>query len=84
MAAIKPPYALVGVALALYLSSPLGFRAVLRSPEYYAAAGWASFMSPAVAPLFPAYVANELPFNAEVYVAGAREPWRRLLASPGR
>lgn len=82
MAAIKPPYALIPALLALYQLRRSGWRAVLRSPEYYAAAALGLAYVAAVAPLFPAYVANELPFNAEVYVA-LREPLVALLASPG-
>ena len=82
MAAIKPPYALIPGLLALYQLRRAGWRSVLRSPEYYAAAALALVYVAAVAPLFPGYVANELPFNAEVYVA-VREPIAALIASPG-
>ena len=82
MAALKPPYALIAVLLALYQLRREGYRAVLRAPEYYAAAGLGLVYAAMVAPLFPAYVANELPFNAGVYIE-MREPLLRLLASPG-
>jgi len=82
MAAIKPPYALIAALLALYQLRRSGWRAVLRSPEYYVAAALGLAYVAAVAPLFPAYIANELPFNAEVYVA-VREPLAALVASPG-
>jgi hypothetical protein len=82
MAAIKPPYALIPALLALYQFRRSGWRAVLRSPEYYAAAALGLAYVGLAARLFPAYVANELPFNAEVYVA-VREPLLALIASPG-
>ena len=82
VAAIKPPYALIGALLALYQLRGSGWRAMLRSPEYYAAAALGLAYVAVVGPLFPAYVANEWPFNAEVYVA-VREPLGRLIASPG-
>src|SRR6185437_7671902 len=61
MAAIKPPYALIAALLALYQLRRSGWRAVLRSPEYYVAAALGLAYVGAVAPLFPAYIANELP-----------------------
>jgi hypothetical protein len=82
MAAIKPPYALIGAVLALYQLRRSGCWATLRSPEYYAAAALGLAYVAMVGPLFPAYVQNEWPFNAEVYVA-VREPLAALLVSPG-
>ena len=38
MAAIKPPYALIGVMTALYLIARIGWREALKAPEYYVAA----------------------------------------------
>ncbi len=82
MAAIKPPYALVGVALALYLAARIGWRAVLRAPEYYAAAAVGLAYVASVGLFFPAYVANVLPLGAAVYVP-AREGLIALLGSTG-
>ena len=83
MAAIKPPYALIGVATALYLTARIGWREALKAPEYYAAAALAAVYVAAVGPLFPDYVARVLPIGLEVHVV-ARENLYALIASPGR
>lgn len=82
MAAIKPPYALVGVALALYLAARIGWRAVLRAPEYYAAAAVGLVYVACVGLFFPAYVADAMPLGVAVYVP-ARESLAALLGSTG-
>ncbi len=82
MAAIKPPYALIGVMLALYLVARVGWRAVLRAPEYYAAAAVGLGYLAAVHLLFPEYVAHALPLGVDVYLP-LRESLATLLASPG-
>ena len=82
MAAIKPPYALIGVLTALYLATRLGWRAVLKAPEYYAAAALGLVYVACVGPFFPDYVAHVLPIGIDVHVA-ARESLPTLLHSPG-
>ena len=82
MAAIKPPYALVGVALALYLTARIGWRAVLRAPEYYAAAAVGLVYVASVGLFFPAYVANAMPLGVAVYVP-VRESLMALIGSTG-
>lgn len=82
MAAIKPPYALIGVLTALYLMGRIGWRAALKAPEYYAAAALGLAYVASVGPLFPDYVARVLPIGLEVHVA-ARESLAALIGSPG-
>jgi hypothetical protein len=82
MAAVKPPYALIGVLTALFLLARIGWRAVLKAPEYYAAAAFGLAYVTAVGPLFPDYVAHVLPIGVEVHVP-ARLGLSALLASPG-
>jgi hypothetical protein len=82
MAAIKPPYALVGVALALYLISRIGWRVVSRAPEYYAAAAVGLAYVAGVGLFFPTYVTDAMPLGVAVYVP-AREGLAALLGSTG-
>ena len=82
MAAVKPPYALIGALPALYVLTRGGWRAALTAPEYYAAAALALGYLACVRPLFPDYVANVLPFLIDVYVP-LRESLSALIASPG-
>ncbi len=82
MAAIKPPYALIGVLTALYLAARIGWRAALKAPEYYAAATLGLAYLACVGPFFPDYVAHVLPVGVEVHVA-ARETLAALIGSPG-
>jgi hypothetical protein len=82
MAAIKPPYALVGVLLALYLVARLGWRAAVRAPEYYAAAAFGLAYVACVGPFFPDYVARVMPVGVAIYMP-AREGLLALAASPG-
>ena len=82
MAAIKPPYALIGLLLAAYLWFRVGRRAVLKAPEYYAAAAMGLAYLACVKPLFPYYIANALPIGVNVYLP-ARESFAALVASPG-
>ena len=82
MAAIKPPYALIGLMLAAYVWLRVGRRAVLKAPEYYVAAALGLAYLACVEPVFPYYVANALPIGVNVYLP-ARESLIALLASPG-
>jgi hypothetical protein len=82
MAAIKPPYALVGVLLAVYLVARLGWRAAVRAPEYYAAAAVGLAYVACVGPFFPDYVARVMPVGVAIYMP-AREGLLALAASPG-
>ena len=82
MAAIKPPYAVIGVGVALYLARRVGWRAVLRAPEYYAATVIGLVYVASIGPFFPAYVKDVLPLGVNVYVP-LRESLATLAASPG-
>ncbi len=82
MAAIKPPYALIGVLAALYLTTRIGWRTVLKAPEYYAAAALGLIYVASVGPFFPEYVARVLPIGVEVHVQ-ARASIASILGSPG-
>lgn len=82
MAAIKPPYALIGVMTALYLIARIGWREALKAPEYYVAAALGLAYVASVGPLFPDYVAHVLPVGVAVHVA-ARESLTALISSPG-
>jgi hypothetical protein len=82
MAAIKPPYALIGVGVALYLARRVGWRTVLRAPEYYAATVIGLVYVASIGPFFPIYVKDVLPLGVDVYVP-LRESLATLAASPG-
>lgn len=82
MAAVKPPYALIGALPALFVLARRGWRETLTAPEYYAAAAVALGYLVSVRPLFPDYAANVLPFLVDVYLP-LREGLGALIASPG-
>ena len=54
MASIKPPYALVAIALAPYLAHRIGLRVLIGAMEYYAAVGVGLIYIFVVAHFFPA------------------------------
>ncbi len=82
MVAIKPPYALVALALAPYLAKRIGALALIASVEFYAAAAVGLAYLAIVALAFPHYVADILPLGLAVY-APIRESFPRLLSEPG-
>jgi hypothetical protein len=82
MAIIKPPYALVAIALLPYLVRRAGVAALLRGTEYYAATALGLAYVALVPLAFPTYVADILPLGLAVY-APIREPLAALVASPG-
>ena len=82
MAALKPPYALVAILPALWLLWRNGWKALVASPEYYAAGALGLVYMAAVPVFFPAFIANYLSFDAEVY-ARLRPPMLELIAAPG-
>ena len=82
MAAIKPPYALVVIALTPYLMRRIGLLALVGAIEFYAAAAVGLAYVALVARFFPQYVADILPLGLAVY-APVREPFRELLSEPG-
>ena len=82
MAAIKPPYALIGLMLAGFVAIRVGTRTVLKAPEYCAAAAVGLAYVASVGPLFPDYVANVLPLGVAIYVP-SRESFATLVASTG-
>ncbi len=82
MAAIKPPYALVAVAVLPYLVVRLGFAARAAAVEYGAAAALGLAYVAMVPIVFPHYVSDVLPLGLAVYVP-IREPLGALVAAPG-
>jgi hypothetical protein len=82
MAAIKPPYVLVVIALAPYLMRRIGVFALIGAVEFYAAAAVGLAYAALVMRFFPHYVADILPLGLAVY-APVREPFRELLSEPG-
>jgi hypothetical protein len=82
MAAIKPPYALVAVALAPYLAGRIGVRALIGAVEFTVAAAVGLAYVALVATAFPAYVSDILPLGLAVY-APNRESFPELLSEPG-
>jgi hypothetical protein len=82
MAAIKPPYALVAIALAPYLAGRIGVRALFGAVEYYVAAALGLAYVALVASAFPHYVADILPLGLAVY-APNRESFFELASEPG-
>ena len=82
MAIIKPPYALVALAVMPYLIRRLGFRATLICPELYVAAAAGLIYVALVAHYFPHYVETVLPLGVALY-APIREPLLALLTGPG-
>jgi hypothetical protein len=82
MAAIKPPYALVAIALTPYLARRIGVAGLLHAVEFYAAAAVGLAYAALVALAFPHYVADILPLGLAVY-APLRESLPALLSEPG-
>ncbi len=82
MAAIKPPYALIGLLLAAFVARRTGLRAVVNAPEYYAAAAVGLAYVASVGPFFPDYVDKVLPLGVAIYVP-SRESLGTLASSPG-
>ena len=82
MAAIKPPYALVAVALLPYLMWRIGVLALAASIEFTSAAAVGLAYVALVAFAFPHYVADILPLGLAVY-APIREPFLQLASEPG-
>ena len=68
MAAIKPPYALVAIAVAPYLWRRIGLRALLGSAEYYFAAAVGVVYLAIVPWGFPAYVGDVMRMGVDIYV----------------
>ncbi len=82
MVAIKPPYALVAIALAPYLVQRIGVLALIGAVEFYAPAAVGLAYVALVASAFPHYVADILPLGLAVY-APIRESFPNLArASP--
>ncbi len=82
MAAIKPPYALVAIALTPYLAGRIGVRALFGAVEFYVAAAVGLAYVALVATAFPAYVSDILPLGLAVYEPN-RESFLELLSEPG-
>ena len=82
MAIIKPPYALVAIALLPYLVRRAGALALLKGLEFYTAAALGLAYVALVPLAFPAYVTDILPLGLAVY-APIREPLAALVAAPG-
>jgi hypothetical protein len=82
MACVKPPYALIGLAPALYCLSRCGWRSVLAAPEGYVAAAVGAAYLASIGAFFPHYAGNVLPFLLDIYVP-LRESLATMAASPG-
>jgi hypothetical protein len=82
MAAIKPPYALVAIAVIPYLVKRIGLRAALGALEFYAAAAVGLAYLALAARFFPRYVDDILPIGMALY-APIREPLAALIGAPG-
>ena len=82
MAILKPPFALVALLPAIYVSAKAGPRVWLRAPEIPAAivVGLAGMFAFAI--FFPGYARNVLPIAVDVYLA-IRESLVKLVAAPG-
>ncbi len=68
MAAIKPPYALIGAAVAPYLTWRIGFRNLLGAIEYHVAAAFLIAYAALTIWRFPAYGADVVPAVAAAYL----------------
>ena len=68
MAAIKPPYALVAIAVAPYLWRRIGLRGLIGSAEYYFAAAVGLVYLAMVPWGFPAYVDDVMRMGVDIYV----------------
>lgn len=82
MAAIKPPYALVALAVVPYLARRIGVRALFGCLELYVATAFGLAYLALVARFFPHYVEDVLPLGVALY-APIREPLVALLTGPG-
>jgi len=82
MIAVKPPYALVLVALAPYLLTRLGLREALAAVEFIVAAVVAAAFVAAFYLVFPEYVTQVAPVFAEAYLP-QRLPLAALAANAG-
>lgn len=82
MAAIKPPYALVALAVVPYLLGRIGLRALFGCIEFYVATAVGLAYVAVVARFFPHYVDDVLPLGLALY-APIREPLIALLTGPG-
>lgn len=82
MAAIKPPYALVAIALMPYLVRRIGVLGLIGAIEFYVAAAVGLAYAALVAAAFPYYVSDILPLGLAVY-APNRESLFELLSEPG-
>ncbi len=81
MVAIKPPYALIAIAVTPYLARRIGLLALIGAVEFYAAAAVGLAYVALVALFFPHYVADILPLGLAVY-APIREPFLQLVSEP--
>ncbi|MBV8473079.1 MAG: hypothetical protein JO234_06640 [Hyphomicrobiales bacterium] len=82
MAVVKPPYALVAIAVAPYLARRIGVRALFGCAEFYVAGAVGLAYVTLIGRAFPDYVATVLPLGVELY-APIREPLLALLTGPG-
>ena len=82
MAILKPPFVLVALMPAIYVSVKAGPRVWLRAPEVPAAIGAGAAGMAAIAFFFPAYARNILPVAVDVYLAIRESPVELVLA-PG-
>jgi hypothetical protein len=82
MIAIKPPYALVLIAIAPYLVARLGWRSLFGMVEFYVAGAVTLVFVAATWFFFPAYFTNVGPIVAEIYLP-ARAPMSALIANAG-
>ncbi len=82
MAVVKPPYALVAIAIAPYLARRIGLRALFGCVEFYVAGAIGLAYVALIGKAFPHYVETVLPLGVELY-APIREPLFALLTGPG-
>jgi hypothetical protein len=82
MVAIKPPYALIAVALAPYLAARIGLATLMRALEYYVAAACLAAYAALTIWRFPAYGAEVVPDVAAAYLP-VRESALQLIANAG-
>jgi hypothetical protein len=68
MAAVKPPYVLVAIAVAPYLWRRIGLRGLIGSTEYYFAAAVGLVYVAMVGWGFPAYVDDVMRMGVDIYV----------------
>jgi len=82
MAAVKPPYALVAIAVAPYLWRRIGLRGLIGSTEYYFAAAVGLVYVAIVGWGFPAYVDDVMRMGVDIYVP-VRDSLSGLLVESG-